>query len=84
MTWEACTHKTAHDFCERQSDGSHIWTCAACGKREAWSASWSYFGNIECPKCWMTSMDSVSCSDACRKAQNGGKAPKWADDEARS
>lgn len=75
----SCSHKTAHDHCERQADGSRTWTCSGCGKREPWSKSWSYHGNIECPRCWMAQMDSVSCSAACRKAQNGGKEPAWAE-----
>ena len=61
----ACSHKTAHDFCERHADGSRTWTCSKCGTRGPWTDSWRYYGNIECSSCWMASMDAVACSEAC-------------------
>lgn len=43
-----------------------LWICSACGKREPWSESWGYFGNIECTKCMSPAIEYVVCSDACR------------------
>lgn len=74
-----CSHKTAHDHCERQPDGSRVWTCSACGKCGPWSEVWRYFGSIECSRCWMAEMDAVACSKRCAAGwPKGGTA--WIED----
>lgn len=65
-------HKTLHDHSFRREDGVLIWICSACNKRAPWSESWSYFGSIECPRCWVANIERVFCSDACRPVE---KAP---------
>jgi len=46
-------------------DGA-LWVCSGCGKRDQWSDSWGYMGNLECVKCARQAIEFVACSETCR------------------
>lgn len=58
-----CAHKDLNDHSTREADGRRLWTCSYCAKKAHWDEDWSYFGNIECSKCWTASIDEVRCGD---------------------
>lgn len=57
-----CTHRTLFDF----KDAAGLWICSVCGKHSEWTDDHQYWGNIECGRCWMASIDDVTCSPRCR------------------
>jgi hypothetical protein len=64
MSYFPCTHKSTNDFSRQTPDG-RIWKCSGCGKEGFWDDNWSYYGSIECKKCWAPDIDWVACSDRC-------------------
>ena len=64
MSYFPCKHKSVNDFSRGSSNG-RIWECSQCGTQGPWDKNWSYFGLIECPKCWAPDIEWVACSDEC-------------------
>lgn len=62
-----CTHKNYTDFTVgRDASGRLKWRCSTCGVAAFWSSGWTYYGSIECTKCWTANMTGVLCP-ACAK-----------------
>lgn len=61
-----CNHKTISDHSNMMpATNKRLWVCSNCGGRAYWGPTWSYWGNIECPKCWTADIEWVACCDAC-------------------
>lgn len=61
-----CNHETVSDHTITSCGEKTAWVCSWCGRIEHWSSSWGYWGNIECRKCGLPSIEFVYCSDHCR------------------
>lgn len=76
----SCKHWTLEHHSVRRSDGSRSWRCSCCGTIGPWSESWSYYGSMECKRCWMADIEWVACSAACAELLRSGKATPIAEE----
>jgi hypothetical protein len=64
-------HKGINDFSGLTHLNIRLWICSSCERRASWGPTWSYFGKIECRKCWDMDITWVACSEACARELGG-------------